>query len=349
MTVLQPADDSGRASDGDRIRAGFLALGGGIAVLGFKTAAWFSTASSAVLSDALESVVNVAAAGLLLFSLRVAALPADRNHPYGHGKIEFFSAGVEGALIGVAALWIAFAAARELIEGPSLQRLDLGLVLITAASVLNGFLGAYLLRLGRRTGSLALEADGRHLLTDVITSAAVIVGLGIVRLTGWQWLDPMLAIGVALHILKTGWTLVRRAVAGLMDETDPALLSRAVDALERARRPWWIDVHSLRTWRSGRRAHGDLHLVVPRYYDADRLHEVGAEVEEVVITAAASAGEAIVHFDPCRPRHCPTCPLEGCPVREASFKELRPFTLRYVTRSDESLDSGRPLASATVP
>lgn len=325
-----------------RIGAARLALGAGCGILALKFAAWRATGSSAVLSDALESVVNVTAAGLLLMSLRLAAAPADRNHPYGHGKVEFFSAGVEGALIAVAALYIIVEAVGELVAGPQLQRLGLGLLCVVAASLLNGAVGSHVLRLGRQTGSVALEADGRHLLSDVWTSVGVIAGLGVVRLTGWLPLDPLVAIGIAVYIASTGWRLVRRAVGGLMDEADPQLLNRAVQALEEKRRPWWIDVHSLRVWRSGSRAHADLHLVVPRYYDADRLHRVGEEVE-TALDAIATAGDAIVHFDPCRPRHCAHCRTEDCPVREAAFRSLRSFTLERVTRIDETLDTGHPI------
>jgi cation diffusion facilitator family transporter len=327
-----------------RIRAGRLALAVGAAVLALKFVAWRATGSTAVLSDAFESIVNVVAAALLLWSLHVAARPADREHPYGHGKIEFFSAGVEGALIAVAALWIVIEAVRELIEGPELRRLDLGLALVTLASIANAALGVHLLRTGRRLHSLALVADGRHLLTDVVTSAGVIAGLAAVWATGWAMLDPLVAIAVAVHILHTGWVLGRHAVGGLMDEADPAMLRRFVETLEAERAPWWIDAHSLRTWRSGPVQHADLHLVVPRYFDADRLHGIDERVESVLLGAAGVPGEVIVHFDPCRPRHCAICTMPDCPVRAAPHAETRPFTLERATRADEALDSGTPLA-----
>ncbi len=332
-----------------RIRAGRLALAVSLAVLLTKLVAWRVTDSTAVLSDALESVVNVVAAALLLYSLQLAAQPADRNHPYGHGKVEFFSAGVEGTLIGVAALIILVKAVRALWLGPELARLDLGLVLVTAASAVNAGFGAYLLRLGRRSQSLALEADGRHLLTDVATSAGVIAGLLLVRLTGWTLLDPLVAIGVAIHILGTGWQLLRRAVSGLMDEADPELLGRMVAALERWRPPGCIDVHSLRAWRSGTLQHADVHLVVPRYLDADRLHTLSDEIEAVLVAAAGAPGEAIVHFDPCRPRHCRACGVCDCPVRGAPSEGTPPITLDRATRGDETLDSGAPTSPLGAP
>jgi cation diffusion facilitator family transporter len=328
-----------------RLRAGLLALVCGFAVLAAKLLAWRLTGSAAVLSDALESFVNVAAGALLLYSLYVSAQPADRNHPYGHGKVEFFSAGVEGTLIAVAAIGIIFAAVRALILGPELRRLDTGLVLVSAATVVNALLGVYLIRIGRQQHSLALVADGRHLLTDVWTSAGVIGGLLLVRFTGVVVLDPLVALAVAAQILVTGWRLARQAIGGLMDEADPGALGSMVEALGARREPSWIDAHSLRAWRSGPVEHVDLHLVVPRYFDVDRLHGIDQQVENVLIGATGRPGEAIVHFDPCRPRHCPGCAVEPCPVRSAALVAQRPITLERATRGDEMLDSGAPVAS----
>ena len=323
-----------------RWRAGRLALAAGVAVLGVKLAAWWLTGSAAVLSDALESVVNVAAAALLLYSLYVSHQPADRNHPYGHGKVEFFSAGVEGTLIASAALLIGVEAVRQLLVGAAPQRLDLGLVLVTAATGINVAVGLHLVRVGRRFHSMALVADGRHLLSDVATSVAVIAGLALVRLTGVAWLDPLVALGVALHIVRVGWRLVREAIGGLMDEAEPPRLAAMVAALEAKREPPWIDAHSLRAWRSGPIDHVDLHLVVPRYFDADRLHQIDEHIESVLLAATGHPGEAIIHFDPCRPRHCAGCAMEACPVREVPFAGRPPLTLERATRSDEALDGG---------
>jgi len=331
---------------GARLRAGRLALSAGLLVFAVKLAAWWLTSSTAVLSDALESVVNVVAGALLLYSLHISRQPADHNHPYGHGKVEFFSAGVEGALIAVAALLIAGEAVRQLIAGAAPRRLDLGLALVSAATAANAAVGLHLVRVGRRLHSVALVADGRHLFTDVATSLAVIVGLALVWITGFAILDPLVALAVALHILGTGWRLVRQAIGGLMDEAEPALLDAIVAALEAKRKPWWIDAHSLRAWRSGPIGHFDLHLVVPRYFDADRLHEIDEDVESVLLAAAGHPGDAIVHFDPCRPRHCRGCAIEPCPVRAAPFASRSPLTLEHATRGDEALDGGAPSAAS---
>jgi len=329
----------------ERIRAGQLALLGGAAIFIGKVVAFGITDSSAVFSDAAESVVNVVAAALMLYSLVVAARPPDPDHPYGHGKVEFFSAGVEGALILLAALAIAFEATVDLVRGPDLRRIDAGLVILAVLAAGNAGLGRHLVRAGRRTGSLALVADGRHVLTDVWTSVGVLVGLGLVRVTGWVVLDPLVALAVAANILRTGWTLAREAVSGLMDEAPEALLATLAAALDAHREPSWIDVHSLRAWRSGRLTHVDLHLAVPRYLDVDQLHEIDDRVDEVVRRTLEGPTEVIVHFDPCRPRLCPTCEMPDCPVREADFEARFPWSRERATRVDETLETGVPLGA----
>ncbi len=334
-----------RLPDGDlrqRVRAGGLSLAVGFLVLAGKLAAAFATGSAAVLSDALESVVNVAAAALLLYSLLVAARPADRDHPYGHGKVEYFSAGVEGALIAMAALVIVFEAVRALVAGPQVRNLDAGLVIVALLTGLNALLGAYLVRTGRRLNSVALVADGQHVITDVWTSVGVVAGLAAVRVTGWVVLDPLVAIGVALNILRTGWKLLRGAVGGLMDEADEGLLGRVAEALEKEREPGWIDVHGLRTFGSGALQHTDLHLAVPRYFDAEQLHEIHERVRNVVLAATAMPGDVLVHFDPCRPFHCPSCAMPDCPVRSAPFARRSAISARAAAG-----ENGAP--TATVP
>jgi len=331
-----------------RIRAGWLSLAVGAAICGGKFLGYAATGSVAVFSDAMESVVNVAAAILLLYSLIVASRPADRDHPYGHGKVEFFSAGAEGTLIAVAGVLILVEAGRQLAAGPELRNLGTGFVVVALAAAANGALGLYLMRTGRRHHSLALEADGRHLMTDVATSGGVLVGLAAVRLTGWRVLDPLVAVGVALHILWAGWSLVRRAVGGLMDEADVAELRALVEGLEKRREPWLIDVHGLRAWRSGAVLHVDLHLSVPRYFDADRLHELDERIRESLLASTGKPGDVLIHFDPCRPRQCAGCAMPDCPVRAAPLRQRPPLTLERATRGEERLETGEPLEEGRV-
>jgi cation diffusion facilitator family transporter len=333
-----------RSDDSARLRAGGLALVGGAAICAGKFGVAGATGSTAVYSDALESIVNVVAAALVLYALVVASRPADRDHPYGHGKVEFFSAGVEGALIAVAAVLILVEAISELVRGPEVRRLDIAIAGSAVLAVGNALLGSYLVRAGRRSGSEALIADGRHVLTDVVTTVGVILGLALVGWTGLAWFDPLAAIVVALWILRTGYGLLRSAVGGLMDEADEHHLAPICDGLEARRAPEWIDVHSLRAFRSGAVQHIDLHLSVPRYLDADRLHEINEEVGDAVRAATGRADGVIVHFDPCRPRMCPSCRMDPCPIRQAEFVKREPIGLEQARREDEVLDSGAPLA-----
>ncbi len=335
-----PAQASSQVAQ--RLFAARLSLIGGLLILIGKFAAYTLTGSTAVLSDALESVVNVVAAALVLYSVVLASKPADHNHPYGHGKVELFSAGVEGTLIFVAGTLILVEAGREIWRGPELHRIDLGLALITGLTLGNAALGGYLIRVGRRTQSLALVADGHHLMTDVATSAGVMAGLLAVWLTGWVMLDPIVAIVLALNILRTGARLLRQAVAGLMDEADVGLLEQIVTALQSSREPGWIDVHSLRAWRSGAVNHIDMHVVVPRYLDVEQLHRVDGRIHAVALPPVGG-GDAIVHFDPCRPRHCPGCLVEKCPVRSSQPVQREALTLSRATRADELLETGQPL------
>lgn len=327
-----------------RLRAGKLALVLGVLIFLGKWVAYFITGSTAVYSDAMESVVNVTAGLMLLYSLYVAERPADSDHPYGHGKIEFFSSGIEGAMICFAAVLIFIEAVRSLVEQRQIERVDYGLLILIVASVCNGALGLYLLRTGKRTKSVALIADGKHLLTDVYTSFGVIGGLFAIWLTGWVWLDPLIALAMSGLILNEGWKLVREAIRGLMDEADRELLEKLVSILEAKREPWHIDVHGLRAWRSGRTHHLDFHLCLPRYFDIEREHQINDALEAAILQELGVEGEGIFHFDPCRPRHCVTCKMSDCKLRSAPFQSRPPITLESATREDETLDGGIPVS-----
>ena len=327
-----PIDHASRRS------AARISLAAGTAIFLGKIATWKLTGSVAVLSDALESTVNIAAAALLVFTMRLAARPADRDHPYGHGKVEFLSAGIEGALIVAAAGLIAFEAIQQLLAPAPLRGLGFGIVSLAGLSLGNAALGFYLLRTGRAAHSQALIADGKHVLADVWTSAGVLVGLGLVQLTGLAWLDPVVALGVAANIVREGFQVARTAVRGLMDEAEPALLESLAASLSHARPPEWIDAHGLRAWRSGAAVHADLHLVVPRYYDAEQLHEISEAVEDRLTSGLEEPGEVVVHFDPCGPVHCRGCEMSACPVRSAAFKERKPISAARATRTDPDAD-----------
>ncbi|MGH7898201.1 MAG: cation diffusion facilitator family transporter, partial [Candidatus Binatia bacterium] len=314
-----------------RLRAGALSLGLAIAIFAAKFIAYRLTNSTAILSDALESVVNIVAATFTLASLAIASRPADESHPYGHGKVEFLSSGFEGGLIAFAALLIVYQAAEALWLGRELAALDVGLALVIAAGIANALLGYFLVRVGRRSHSPAIEADGLHVLSDFWTSFAVVVALGLVWVSGWQILDPLVAIAVGTNLALVGARLLRGAVGGLLDESDPVLLSKVAAAMHAARRPGIIAVHRLRAIRSGGTAHVDAHLVVPRFWSVSQAHETANRFEEDVRQQVAQNIDFIFHIDPCREVYCQGCQVEPCPVRGHEFAEDRHWSLPALT------------------
>jgi cation diffusion facilitator family transporter len=320
-----------------RLRAGVLSSVVAVVLLAAKFEAYRRTGSAAVLSDALESIVNVVAAAFGIGSILFAGRPADRNHPYGHGKIEFFSAAFEGGLIVFAAILIVYEALKSLVLGPELRALDLGLAIVFAAGVVNALLGLYLVRMGRRHASLTLVADGKHVLSDWWTSAGIVAGLLVVRVTGIAWLDPLVACLVALQLFWTGFRLVREAAGGLLDEEDPELLRRLVAALgPRIGRDGVIHLHHLRARRAGRYHHVDAHLVVPEFWPVERAHAVSDALAGSVIRALGVEGELVFHTDPCRRAYCKECDVDACPVRVEAFAARPALTLEEAVRPDEA-------------
>jgi cation diffusion facilitator family transporter len=303
-------------------------------MLAAKYQAYRMTGSTAVLSDALESIVNVLAAVFALGGLLFAGRPADRNHPYGHGKIEFFSAAFEGGLIAFASILIVYEAVRSLVAGSDVHQIGLGLLIVLGSALVNLALGLYLVRTGRRYVSLTLIADGQHVLADVWTSAGIIVGLGLVRLTGRAWLDPVVALLVALWLMATGFRLVRHAAGGLLDEEDPLLLKRVLDALQKYVGGGVIRVHHLRAIRSGRFQHVEAHLVVPEFWSVEHAHDLSEDVAARVMRDLGAEGEMVFHTDPCHRIYCAVCDLEDCPIRREPFLKQTPLTLEEAVQPD---------------
>ena len=304
------------------MRAGVFSLAVGLVLLGIKFVAYYRTGSQAILSDALESIVNIVTALFTVGALAVASRPADPSHPYGHGKVEFLSGGFEGGLIAFAALLIIYQAVISLWSGLELHAIEAGVVLVGIAGLGNALLGVFLVRSGRRMHSLALEADGLHVLSDFWTSVAVVVGLLLVRVTGWLILDPLLAIAVGVNLARTGAGLVRRAMGGLLDESEPELLGSLTRAIGEIQSPGIIGVHRLRAIRSGGLANIDAHLVVPRFWSVADGHDAANRFSEDVVHRVERDAGFIFHVDPCRPVYCPGCVVEPCPVRSSPFRAL---------------------------
>jgi len=257
----------------------WLSIAAAVATITLKTAAWLLTGSVGLLSDAAESVVNLVAAIVAMLALRWATKPADEEHAYGHAKAEYFSAGVEGALILVAAVTIAATAINRLLHPQAIEDVGVGLAVSVVASLINLGVGWLLLRTGRRERSIVLEADGKHLITDVWTSVGVVIGVAGVAITGWERLDALVALAVAVNIVVSGSGLVRRSVGGLMDR---ALGEPEREQIQQALAPFVCDgvgFHALRTRQAGSRAFVSLHVLVPGAWTVQRGHDIVEDVE----------------------------------------------------------------------
>lgn len=278
-------------------RFAWLSIAAALATLGLKTGAYVLTGSVGLLSDALESMVNLAGALMALAMLTVAARPEDDNHAFGHSKAEYFSSGVEGTLILAAAAGIAFAAVERLLSPRPLEQIGAGLLVSLAASLINLGVALVLRRAARRHGSITLDAGSQHLLTDVWTSAGVMAGLGAVALTGWQRLDPLLALGVAANIVWTGVRIVRESVHGLMDRALPADEQEKIRQVLESHRPAGASYHALRTRRSGVRRFVSLHVLVPGGWTVQQGHDLLDQIEADVRGALPNT-HVFTHLEP---------------------------------------------------
>ncbi|MHB8067382.1 MAG: cation diffusion facilitator family transporter [Desulfobaccales bacterium] len=308
-------------------------LSSGLMVLKFY--AYWLTGSAAILSDALESIINVVASTFALGSVIFAARSPDPSHPYGHGKIEFFSAGFEGALIILAACGIFYQAWPQLLHPHGLPHLGGGILILAGVNVVNLALGAGLVVVGKRTQSLVLVADGKHILTDVYTTLGVLLGLGLVFLTGWYWVDGAVACLVGLNIIVTGSKLVRQAFAGLMDTSDPRLLEEISAILQKHRKSIWIDVHQLRARRSGDIIHLDFHLILPKELTLEEGHREVKELEGIFKAHLGKDADILIHVDPCDGAICPICGFEPCRHRQADTRQQSLWQTEVVTAKPE--------------
>lgn len=302
-------------------QAALISLVVGALLLLLKTTAYLITNSAAILSDAIESIVHVAATSMAFYSVILSSRPADESHPYGHGKVEFFSAGIEGGLIVIAAGAIMYEAVRGIIFGRELAQLGTGMLLTLAASIINLVLGWFLITRGEKTKSITLVADGKHVLTDSWTSFGVVAGLLLVKFTGIELLDPIVAIAVALNILVSGYQLMRVSVGGLMDESDSETLTRLVDIINKNRTAEWITVHLLRVMRSGHMHHVDFHLTIPFYWTVEQADSFGHTVQKTLVAELEDRAQVLIHIDPCVPACCRMCNVSACTERSSPFHD----------------------------
>lgn len=303
----------------------------GIILFLVKLYAWYQTNSVAILTDALESTINVIAGLIGLYSLYLSSLPKDHNHPYGHGKVEFISASIEGALITIAGVVIIYEAIGELQNPKTIEKLDLGLVLVSLTAVINYVLGFYAIKKGKKNNSLALIASGRHLQTDTYSTIGIIIGLIILYFTEISWIDSVTALIFAGFIIYTGYKIVRESISGIMDETDELLLKEVVDFLSEERRENWIDLHNLRIIKYGSTLHFDCHMTVPWYFNIEEGHKEVDALEDAVKNHFGDRIELFVHLDACKEYSCNICSKTDCPVRKHPFQEQIKWTMENVS------------------
>lgn len=303
----------------------------GIILFLVKLYAWYQTNSVAILTDALESTINVIAGLIGLYSLYLSSLPKDHNHPYGHGKVEFISASIEGALITIAGVVIIYEAIYELQNPKTIEKLDLGLILVSLTAVINYVLGFYAIKKGKKNNSLALIASGKHLQTDTYSTIGIIIGLIILYFTEISWIDSVTALIFAGFIIYTGYKIVRESISGIMDETDELLLKEVVDYLSEERRENWIDLHNLRIIKYGSTLHFDCHMTVPWYFNIEEGHKEVDALEDAVKNHFGDRIELFVHLDACKEYSCNICSKTDCPVRKHPFQEKIKWTMQNVS------------------
>jgi cation diffusion facilitator family transporter len=317
-------------SNSIKIRTMKVALALGVILMGIKFLAWFLTHSNAILTDALESIVNVLAGTFALYSLYYAAKPKDEDHPYGHGKIEFMSSGVEGGMIFLAGSVMLIKGVWAFFYPQQLERLDLGLLLTALSGFVNYLLGRSLIKRGKELHSSTMVADGTHLLTDTWSSVGLIAGLGIVYFTGLAWIDSVTTVVLGLMIIYTGFKLIRESVFNLLDKADYERIGSLLELINKERKESWIDIHNLRIVKYGSVVHVDCHMTLPWYYSLEMAHQ---EVDALGKLAQESFNyeiEFFIHADPCLPQSCAICQLSNCHVRKFPFTKKLEWTLANV-------------------
>ena len=296
-----------------------------------KTVAWYITGSVAILTDAFESIVNVVAGLIGVYSLYVSAKPRDQDHPYGHGKAEFISAAIEGSLISIAGLIIIYEALNNLIHPHAIKKLDFGIILVAITGLINYFAGSVCIKTGSKNNSLALISTGKHLQTDTWSTLGIVIGLILILITNLVWIDSAVAILFSLFIIFTGYKILRTSVAGIMDEADTTLLKKMVQTLNASRRDNWIDLHNLRIIKYGSTIHLDCHLTVPWYLNVHEAHKEIDALSSLVKNEYGEAVELFVHSDGCLDFSCKICTKTDCNVRKHAFEKKVEWTMENIS------------------
>lgn len=306
-----------------------------IVLLGGKFLAFMLTNSVGILTDAMESIVNVAAGFISLYSLRMAAKPKDEGHPFGHGKVELISASIEGILIILAGGVIIYEGVRRIFEPTMPEKLDIGIVVIALAGLVNYIMGWYSIKVGKKYNSMALIAGGKHLQSDTYSTIGLVAGLILLYITRLSWIDSALAMVFGAIIVYTGFSILRNTVENLMDKADVPLLQKMLDAINAQRKADWIDIHNLKMIKYGSYYYIDCDLTMPWYYNIKQGHDQCDNLKSVIVTHFSERATVSIHSDSCDGRHCTSCSMSLCQFREYPFTATHTITLAEFTESDD--------------
>ncbi len=314
-----------------KLRTIIISVAAGVVILGLKVLAYNITGSAALESDALESIVNVAAAIFALGAIVFSNRPADQGHPFGHGKIEYFSAAFEGGLITFASILIIHEAIDKFISPQPLTSLNLGLMINFSAGILNGALGYYLVLVGKKTDSKALQADGKHILSDFYTTIGILVSLIIMSFTNYLWIDSLVALLVGLLLAYTGVKLIKDSWNALMDKGDDKMLNDVVSIISGTKPYDIISIHNLKILKSGSYAYIDIHLVIPEFYEFRKAHDLTKYFTNSILKKGNIDGEFHIHMDPCDTTYCKNCDIKECEIRAHGFIQGPQLTVSNLT------------------
>lgn len=285
-------------------------------LMALKFLAYYLTNSSAILTDAIESIVNILAGSFALYSLYYAAKPKDEDHPYGHGKIEFLSTGVEGGMVTLAGAAMFIKGVSSFFNPHDLQNLDIGLGISVFSGIVNYILARVLINKGAQYHSSTMVSDGKHLLTDTWSSVGLVIGLIVIYFTHLFWIDYVITIGLGILIIYTGFNLVKESVFNLLDKADYGKIEHLISVLNSKRNPSWIDIHNLRVVKYGSVVHVDCHMTLPWYFTLEEAHKEVDDLDKLVTTEFSHEIEFFIHTDPCIPKSCSICEMKPCKVRK---------------------------------
>ena len=304
-------------------------------ILGGKFIAFYITNSVGILTDAMESIVNVVAGLISLYSLRWAAKPKDKDHPFGHGKMELISASIEGLLISIAGGLIIYEGIQRLFSPTEIEKLDIGIIVVAVAGLINYLMGWYSIKMGKKYNSIALVAGGKHLQSDTYSTIGLVVGLMLLYYTHIAWIDRALALIFGSIIIITGISILRKTVANLLDKADNEVLLNMAKCINQHRQPDWIDIHNAKQIKYGSFLYIDCDLTLPWYYNLIESHQACDKLKETLITDFSDRIQISVHSDPCMMKHCEHCEMKNCTSREKGFIALEELDLSNIIQSDE--------------